>query len=349
MIVASGWRPATRWRRPLRWALNLAGVGALAFIISTLDFGALKDTLRGANVWLLAGALAIGVPFISMKGLRWGRLLELLGHRLPWTVTVRLYAAGLFAGYATPGQVGEVAKVAYLERYGCPVRVGLLSIVGDRLIDVVFLALLALPGLGLFVPGFSNLIGGALSVALFVVGGLSLVLIARGRVLARIGTGSTGRALGVLLARLRSTGPSAAPSRRAVILVVVFAVVSQTILYGRLALALEAIHVEMSVHAFITGLAGVSLIAAMPISIAGIGTRDVAMIVLFDRIRLAREPAVVFSALILLLHLSNAAIGFIAWMVSAHAAAPATEEAPSSYGPPPDAARPVGEGGRPNA
>ena len=132
--MASGWRPATRWRRTLRWALSLAGVGALAFIISTLDFGALNDTLREADVWLLVGAIALGLPFIWMKGLRWGSVLELLGHKLPWTVTVRLYAAGLFAGYATPGQVGEVAKIAYLDRYGCPRPVGLLSVVGDRLI-----------------------------------------------------------------------------------------------------------------------------------------------------------------------------------------------------------------------
>ena len=57
------------------------------------------------------------------------------------------------------------------------------------------------------------------------------------------------------------------------------------------------------------------LITLIPISIAGIGTRDAALIVLFLPLSIQKEQIIVFSALILMIYLFSALVGFICWLI----------------------------------
>ena len=59
-----------------------------------------------------------------------------------------------------------------------------------------------------------------------------------------------------------------------------------------------------------------SIIALVPISIAGIGTRDLALIVLFSEIGYAKEDAISFSIIILIMYLFTAIIGLISWLIN---------------------------------
>ena len=303
-------------RPGLRWAFRLIGVGLLAYVLSTTDLDGIVAAARDIDVGMLLGALAAGIAFIWIKGIRWALVLRLLGKTLPWLSAVRLFAVGLFAGYVTPAQLGEFTKVMYLDRYGIGRLQGLASVIGDRLIDVVLLVLLALPGLGFLVPGFPNRLGALFSLVLLASIAATILVLRRRYVLPT-------RAIGGWMwvsDRVRFVPPPSAftveSSNRTLLLLGVSTLAAQAVMYGRMALALEAVGVDMSAHAFFTGIAAMTLAAALPISVAGVGTRDVALIALFAELGYSRELAVLFSTVVLILHFSNALIGFISWIAS---------------------------------
>ncbi|MDA2936696.1 hypothetical protein MYX75_00315 [Acidobacteria bacterium AH-259-A15] len=64
---------------------------------------------------------------------------------------------------------------------------------------------------------------------------------------------------------------------------------------------------------FIASMGVMSLIAILPVLIAGIGSRDAALLVLFQQFNFRPETAVEFSLLVLLLHVSSGIVGAIAW------------------------------------
>jgi uncharacterized membrane protein YbhN (UPF0104 family) len=66
----------------------------------------------------------------------------------------------------------------------------------------------------------------------------------------------------------------------------------------------------------ISGMVGLTTVAALvPVSIAGAGPRDAVLVALFAHLGYRAEQAVALSALILLLNLTNAALGYAVWWV----------------------------------
>ena len=56
-------------------------------------------------------------------------------------------------------------------------------------------------------------------------------------------------------------------------------------------------------------------VSLLPISIAGLGTRDITLVALFSTLGLSSEAAIAFSTLLLLLYFVNSLICFPAWLV----------------------------------
>jgi uncharacterized protein (TIRG00374 family) len=102
-------------------------------------------TLRGADVrWLLAGIALYGaVEFLA--GLRWVLLLRVQGVTLSVSRTLALMLIGLFFNFFLPsGAGGDVVKIYYLlkETHGQR-AVALLSVLMDRILGLLGLILLA--------------------------------------------------------------------------------------------------------------------------------------------------------------------------------------------------------------
>ena len=56
-----------------------------------------------------------------------------------------------------------------------------------------------------------------------------------------------------------------------------------------------------------------ALVAMIPVSIFGIGTRDATLIILFSHINLSKESAVSFSVMFLVIYIANLTVGLLAW------------------------------------
>ncbi len=71
-----------------------------------------------------------------------------------------------------------------------------------------------------------------------------------------------------------------------------------------------------------------NVVALIPISVTGIGTRELALISLFSILNLSKESAVALSVLFLFLsNISSGFIGFLCWMIKPISLAKAKEPA----------------------
>jgi hypothetical protein len=86
--------------------------------------------------------------------------------------------------------------------------------------------------------------------------------------------------------------------------------------YVRFYILLLALHLGAPppVLAFVATLALVSVVALIPVTVMGVGTRDGVLVLAAGGLGLTNEEAVGFSLLILVTYLANLAIGFVCWM-----------------------------------
>lgn len=145
-------------RQALRgwWLVALAYIGGVVWLDSETHFFDQMPRVM-AVLPLLAGATLVS---LGLRFLRWHALLCYAGYRLPARVGVLAYAAG-FALTASPGKVGELLRLRYLTIEGVPPAQVMAAFVFERLLDVVVVAILAVP---LVIK-----LGGFASAAIFVV------------------------------------------------------------------------------------------------------------------------------------------------------------------------------------
>lgn len=281
------------WRRRMRHAI---GPLILVLILWTLDPRELFRALGAAEVGPLLAAYLVPLPAIALRSLRWR---VLLGRRgAPWRSRelLALYAQSIAAGVATPGRVGELAKGALVAGRGVGLAHGLWSALLDRLADLGFLALLASGAAALHAaPGLGR---GAL------VAPVALALVAGGPALAFL-SGPGAQQLGARwLARLGrgpavEVLPDAGTGAGAALGCALLTVASWALTYAANDLYCASLGLGVG-YLEIAGISAVaSLVAALPISIAGAGTRDAALILLLAPYGATPAQAVALSALML--------------------------------------------------
>ncbi len=304
----------------LTWALRIGGTVVFVLILiyavvsNKLDFGRLLSILGNADWRLTIFSILLIVPFVAVKSGRWRAILQTYGINLSIGQAWRIYAIGLGAGQFTPGQAGDVIKAWYLKAMGYPLSAALLSTVVDRLFDVVMLGLLTLEGVIVFWQSMS----GDLPVVIALIAGSAIALVALGirpvrerlwrMVMSRINKGKA--------------ADEAAPAtevlhhRRAFAIACLLTVASFAVSISRVWLMCFAVGLNVGPLEIIGINALTTAAALIPISVGGVGTRDLLLIalfgILFPGIN-ATVYGVAVSTLILLLNISNTMVGYAIW------------------------------------
>ena len=166
-------RPAKvvpRWRR----LLPLLGMLLLGWVLSRLDLRGMGRALGSISL----GALALSCGSFSLnfflKAYRWHRLLLAQGIVLPGRVTLAAFLSGQFYGQVTLGRVGEFFRVEALLERGVSAGAALASSIFDRLLDL-FMVLLAGGVLAALVLGNARI--AMIAFALMAGGGLGFRLL----------------------------------------------------------------------------------------------------------------------------------------------------------------------------
>lgn len=300
----------------LRWLLRLLGPALLILFLANANLAELWETLRGARPWPIILSLLLMPPFVLIKAWRWLRIMRELGLRLGYPTAAALYTVGLFYGATTPGQAGDLLKAVYIRDRGQPLAPAMLSVVLDRLFDLLVMSVLAT--LGIFALG-RLLPSRELQTAVVVLMGLGLatltvLLVARGprewaltvalpRVAPRLQAN-----LERWNAQLRSLTLSPALLGELLLLSLgsaSFTFVRLWLLFLALDLTAVPLYVVVGASALI------AVLQVLPISIAGVGVRDAVLIAILLPYGYPAEAALTLSALFLLINLQHILVGFI--------------------------------------
>jgi len=285
------------------WATLLLGPLILVLLFSSIGMEQVISILKGSNPRLVLLAMLLAVPALLIRAWRWKLLISHSGAGLSYLQITSIFANSVFVGSVTPGRLGEFIRVFHLTKSGVGSGPALSSVLVDRLLDVAVLLITSTAGALLMVGLRDGLVGtGSIVVVVFA------VWIARWTV-----CGSGGNWIDKLTDRILPSrlGHKMIKFRHDFCEAIEDLTWSQILRATALTLAAWSVNylanyilaraMGLSLGFFdIAGISAItSLVALVPVSIAGAGTRDMAMILLLANYGIGKPQSLALSSLFL--------------------------------------------------
>ncbi len=280
-------------RSPL-W-LRFVGPIAACVLLSRADLGEIAGALADVRAKPLAVSLVLAAPLFVVKAWRWRLLLRACGQSISLRDASWLYTIAAGAGALTPGAVGDFWKGLSPAVGGR--SVGLWTSAIDRLYDVAILLVLGMTIATAWGPrGVPRLL------VAFALGGTVL------------GAFAARRRLFGLAASLLPRFPQAADALHGSVGAAGVATIVATIIaYGRFELLVAALGLPLAWPQVFIAFVLSSAVAALPLSVAGLGTRDLALVGYLRGCGVSSADAIALSSLCLSLFLWNGLIAACLW------------------------------------
>jgi len=304
-----------------RFALKSLGIVLFILILLKIDWDKLSNTLLSetkGNLPYFLFSLILLIPLLYIKVLRWRWILKDLGIRISQNDALKYYMIGLFAGAATPGQLGEFIKTVYLSKKGYPGGASFFSVLYDRIYDIIALAFIMFFGLAIL-SGYEKsepllyffASGSIIFLIFFLFSGKFRKFITFDLFKYVLPAG--------IKARLKEFDINKDINRyqlKISTLAVSFllTILAYGVVFYRYYLLLLTLNLHPPFGTWFGGVTLATFVALIPISISGIGTRDVVLIGVLGTVGISPEKAVAFSFLILLLMVFNGLVGLCVWM-----------------------------------
>lgn len=284
---------------------RLIGLVLLCIVLYCVDWVSFLKLAKQLNTVYLLLALPLFTAIIILKSIRWNFLLKIQGIRIPALVAFRYYAASIFWGIITPGRIGEAAKIVYLKKRGVRAGRGGLSVVLDRLLDLSILLLLTFVGISIVFHKLEWFFIGSTIVIL-----ASLFLY---QIRSKLNFPSVMHPLfSFLPERFRETFSRFGDQFKSdfkkfscskLILLSLFSVFIWLIYTIPFFLFGNSIGIEASPVFVLTGIFASVMVAMLPISIGGIGTREAFFIFYFNLLGIPKEKSLLFSFMFIYMHI----------------------------------------------
>jgi glycosyltransferase 2 family protein len=298
----------------VKFLMRLLGIGVFVYILFHVDIALVASVLKRVEFGPLIPAFFLLFPLYGIKAYRWKGILRVQQVSYSLRNAILAYLSANFIAFATPGRIGEAAKALYVKQdTGIGLFRALPSVILDRFFDVYVLTIVASVGLirlealsrwGAWKYAFLGVI--VLAPLLFLsisVRGFFLGRMTKIRFLRAWGGKTQGffvelnrfRASDLLIPLLQTIGAYAL-----------------LFLMSDMIARAAGIRETFLTISFFVSMANV--LSFLPISIAGLGTRDACFIFLFSTIGRLKEEALAFSLLFFLVFfLGGGLIGFLAY------------------------------------
>jgi uncharacterized protein (TIRG00374 family) len=285
-------------------------------IFRKLDLATVWAKSRQLPVTLILAVVLLLVVQACLGAWRWWVIMRYqhLGIRL--LTTVRISFVGAFFNQLLPSSIGgDVARAWYVYRNGCNKGLSVIAVLSDRIYGMLLLVCLAI----VFFPVLVHFSvdHAALMVLAALILTASLPLIAAfwlDRLPAWITRWTLVRHLGALSQATRAI----AADRRARVPVLGLSLIVQLITVLATLLLLAAVVPQPNFLLCAALVPIITLIATVPVSIAGWGVRESLMIYGLGLANVPKEAALVVSILLGLSLAAVGALGGIAWLIESH-------------------------------
>lgn len=297
------------------WLLRGIGLVLLAWLIDQAEWQQLSILLTQINLGDLYVLPLLTAVMLGLRAWRWNLLLAAQDIKFPLSRAWAVYAIGVFLGSFTPGRLGDLAKAFYLRQerrvsWERAVAGALL----DRLFDVFFMLVVAVWAVYHldFLPGMTlqRAIAGA------AIGLVFAVLIMKGR--------RPEEAFGRWLRSWKLFGcignlrvELSGLLNRVGIGALVLTCLAYGVYFTQTALLARAIGLELSVADVSAAIVLVGLAAFLPISVAGLGTREgiLTLVMVRKAVPNSLEMALMYSGLFFAFcFVFPAALGALCWI-----------------------------------
>lgn len=303
------------------FALRLSGllVFPALFIFNRQILSDAIDAMRDADLGFMVAATCLMLVASIVRAMRWRIAAEAAGIYYPQFLDyLSIYYAGLFLGAAVPQLAASFAPVVLMTEDGHSWRRSTVSIMFDRLIETLAILVVAFVAALYLIPSHHRLSAIVLivSTGAFVAVGAGALLIAKApRLVERIERGPLMRLRKVtdvlqsveaqaLYNGLRARAGSLAALSLAVVVLQVSVVV----------LLAEALSLNASVVFLAAVAAMVVLVVMVPISFAGLGSREAMLVVLFTAAGEPKDAAVALGVLLFAVGLIARLPGALGWL-----------------------------------
>ena len=307
-------------RRLLRIGVRLIGPALLVVVLLQLqDLDAVLAALTWDDAGPLTAGVVLGVLAYPLKALRWRTLLAARGYAYALPRALLSLLSSGYVGHLTPGRVGDLLRLQYLRHdLGMPYQDGLALLMVDRCCDVyvpLTVAVLAACALAPVLTG-----------DLIVVTWLGIVFMAAGPPLLfvpvtarwaaalalRVAPGrAAGDGLDRFFAGLRRQRP------RHLALAAVFTALALLLHYAQAYTVALALDLRLSPVDIVLLLAISGVLGAVPITIAGLGVRELFFALAFPQLGSTAGAGVIFGlGVFLVVHGPAIAIGFVSWQIA---------------------------------
>ena len=295
--------------RPSFWTAvgwRLIGVVLLLVILWRVGAADLGAVLLDVDPVSLVIGAALATAVILLRSVRWWVLCDGLDIHLSLGEAVRLYLLGTFVAAVTPGRVGELVKAYYVRerRPQGGLAAGIATVVYDRLLDLGQIGALAL-GAVVVLPWLPPELG-----PILVAGGVAAFV--AGTVWRPTREGLLARPLNWALRRLPGGDGIAPPAPPAATVLIAQALTSASLIgFAGVIVVLArglSIHAPSAWSLAVLSALGV-LVGLAPITVLGIGTRDMLYVVAAPVLGASREAMLGLSLLVLTMYALNSVTG----------------------------------------
>lgn len=300
--------------------LKLVGIGILLWLLSQTDIEHVGTILARTDPFLVLLSLSLLFIHLLVKFSRFKYLLARVGIVLSFKKTVHYSLAANYLSFITPGRVGELSKAYFIHKNNCaPLNKLFACSVVDRLFDAYVLIQVSLVGLAL-----SGLFSNINSIICFVIfclfsafpfllrtnwGEAIMPRLVQQFMINRFRTNT-------LFAHLKNFLFEVAGFFDVGLIVgVQISVVAYVIFFASCYVMSTAIEIPLSFLQISFFVACTTILSFLPISFAGIGTRDASLVFLFSTECINSESALAFSTLIFMLtYIFFGLVGFVCFM-----------------------------------
>jgi len=304
-----------RIKKPIKYILPLLGVALFIFIIFfVIDIKLFIKTIKDVNSLYFIPVFLLTFPLVFLKAWRWKFLMEKQDINYSIYSSFSMYAVGLFLSLATPGKIGEAVKLFYLNQDNHQIKPSLVTIISDRLIDLIFLIIITFAGLLIFIQYFSQEF--IYLAGLFISGMLFLYLTIKIRLYKKI-------ILYIVPAKYHElfinnskdfVGYFRKYGLKDLMFGLFLTLLSWVIYISQIYLLGLSLGLKLKLLMAVPMIAIANFADLLPISINGIGTRETIFIFFFANSGMPAEKAAALGILQLLIIFSIAIVGFIYWI-----------------------------------
>lgn len=264
-------------------------------------------------------ALIFFVLNTIVKAFRWNRIKADQNINYSLKDSILMYYSAIYIGALTPGRLGEFVKILYLRSDNHRTGSALFNTILDRLYDLGFLCLVGCAGLFIFGSYVTSNATYLILFFILLVLGAAVFFWKRSmfkrlflRIVDFIIPKKRAASFRVNTEHFFSQFELISPAKY--LLYGFYTLISWLLYYLMLFAAAKGLGMDISFWVLSIVVSLAALVTLLPVSISGIGTRDVIFLLILGTLGVAKEVIIAFSLSVLLLLLLSTAIGFVCWL-----------------------------------